>query len=172
MILGKMICLSPFGHRHLDATLAWVNDNEFSRLLNRAKPVSQFEHERWFEKLQQRSDCIYFAVETLSPVRHVGNVWLWDIDQRHRKAEIRVLIGERECLGRGIGSEAISLVTSYGFNDLHLHKVYAYVLAMNIPALRAFERLGFNIEGTLRKDRWVESYFSDVYLLGKLNEPL
>jgi diamine N-acetyltransferase len=168
MMTGQSIVLSPFERRHLEATRRWANDPELMRLLDRARPVSDEEHERWFAGLQGRADCVYFAIETVEGARHIGNVWLWDIDSRHRRAELRIIIGGEEDHGRGAGTEAITLLCDYGFERLNLHKVYAYVLGINERARRAFEKAGFVLEGTLREDRWVDDAYTDVYLLGKL----
>jgi RimJ/RimL family protein N-acetyltransferase len=138
------------------------------RLLDRARPVSDVEHERWFAALPDKSDCAYFAIETIEDARHIGNIWLWNIDARHRRAELRILIGSPGDHGRGAGTEAIRLLCEYAFERLNLHKVYAYVLGINERARRAFERAGFTLEGTLREDRWVGDAYTDVYLLGKL----
>lgn len=165
---GHTIVLRPLERRHLEQTRAWANDPELMRLLDRARPVSDAEHERWFAALEGRTDCVHFAIETLSEARHIGNVWLSDIDARHRRAELRILIGGRADQGRGAGTEAISLACGYGFERLNLHKVYAYVLGINGRARHAFEKAGFVLEGTLREDRWVDDRYTDVYLLGKL----
>ncbi len=136
--------------------------------MDRARPISDIEHERWFSTLHERTNCVYFAVETNADARHVGNVWLWNIDWRHRKAELRIAIGDSGATDKGLGTEAISLLCSYAFERLNLHKLYAYVLAINPRARRAFEKAGFVVEGTLREDRWVVDHYSDVYLLGIL----
>jgi RimJ/RimL family protein N-acetyltransferase len=57
---------------------------------------------------------------------------------------------------------------AYAFERLNLHRVYAYVLAINPRARRAFEKAGFALEGTLREDRWAGDAYTDVYLLGRL----
>lgn len=168
MISGQMISLRPLEGRHLEQTRAWANDPELSQLLGRARPVSDAEHEQWFATLHQRTDCLYFAIETNSDVRHIGNIWLWDLDWRHRRAELRVVIGAMDQLSRGMGTEAISLLCAYAFARLNLHKIYAYVLATNPRARRAFEKAGFILEGTLREDRWTGEGYSDVYFLGRL----
>ena len=170
MITGQNISLRPFDSCHLDNTRAWVNDSELAQLLDRAMPVSDTEHEQWFSGLHGRTDCIYFAIETNTKAQHIGNVWLWGIDWRHRKAELRIVIGDKNYLGRGIGTEAIFLICSYAFERLNLHKVYAYVLASNLRARSSFEKVGFIEEGVLKEDRWTGNCYSDVYLLGKLNK--
>jgi RimJ/RimL family protein N-acetyltransferase len=70
--------------------------------------------------------------------------------------------------GKGAGTEAISRLCDYAFDQLNLHKVYAYVLAINPRARRSFEKAGFVLEGTLREDRWTGEEFTDVYLLARL----
>jgi RimJ/RimL family protein N-acetyltransferase len=170
MIAGQTISLRPLERRHMHVTRAWANDSLLARLMDRARPVSEEEHERWFSALHEQTDCVYFAIETKTDERHIGNVWLWAIDERHRKAELRIVIGEHDHLGRGIGTEAISLLCSYAFERLSLHKVYAYVLAINPRARRAFEKAGFALEGTLKEDRLVDGQYTDVYIMGRINE--
>lgn len=159
--------LRPLERRHLEKTLEWANDPELMRLLNRAHTVSREEHEQWFEAIQKRQDCCYFAIEGVDDT-HLGNVWLWDIDLRHRRAELRIVMG-LDRTDKGAGTEAISRLCEYAFERLNLHKVYAYVLAINPRARRSFEKAGFVIEGTLREDRWTGETFTDVYLLARLN---
>ena len=162
------IRLVSLDRSHLARTRAWANDPELAYLMNRAASVSQPEHEAWFESISTRTDCVYFAVEREDDGRHIGNVWLWAIDERHRKAELRIVIGESDVRGRGFGPAAIELGARYGFERHHLHRIYAYVLAFNSGARGAFEKAGFLLEGTLRDDRWVGDRFVDVWLLSRV----
>ena len=161
------VFLRSLERRHLDKTLEWANDPQLMRLLNRAHTVSRDEHEQWFAGVQKRGDCCYFAIETADG-KHLGNVWLWDIDARHRRAELRIVM-DLGSTGKGAGTEAIRQLCDYAFERRNLHKVYAYVLAINPRARRSFEKAGFVLEGTLREDRWTGAEFTDVYLLAKLN---
>lgn len=170
MLSGDLICLKPFSLYHKKITRIWSNDPAIMRFLGRARPVGAIEHEEWFNSLHKRQDAVYFAIETKSEEIHIGNVWLTNIDQRHRKAEIQIMIGASEDQSRGAGSEAIRLITEYAFSYLNLHKVYAYVLSLNPRAKKAFEKCGFSLEGTLRKDRWSDNQYIDVYFFGKINE--
>jgi UDP-4-amino-4,6-dideoxy-N-acetyl-beta-L-altrosamine N-acetyltransferase len=168
MISGEAISLRSFARRHLEETRLWANDPELTRLMDRARPVSDLEHEEWFAHLHEKTDRVYFAIETNEDNHHIGNVWLWDIDWRHRRAELRIVIGNKAHQKRGCGTEAISFICDYAFERLNLHKIYAYVLSINESARHAFERAGFVLEGTLREDRWVDGRYVDVYFLGKI----
>ncbi len=162
---ARSVALCPFDRRHVERARVWVNDRDLCRLLDRARPVSDFEHESWAAGLHQRTDMVFFAIETVPERRHVGNVWLADIDMRHRKAEVRIVVGEPDALGRGMGSEALRQLCDYAFQRLNLHRLFAYVLAINPRAVRAFEKAGFAIEGTLRDDRWSDDRYVDTILL-------
>ena len=169
MLRGRRVTLVALDGVHKARTRAWANDPEISRLMNRERPVSESEHETWFASIGRRDDCAFFAVESADAAAHVGNVWLWAIERRHRKAELRIVIGEPAARGQGAGAEAIDLLCRYGFEHLGLHRIYAYVLAINPAARRAFEHAGFHLEGTLRDDRWTGDGFTDTYLLGRVS---
>ena len=79
-----------------------------------------------------------------------------------------MLFGDDAARGRGYGSEAIRLLTDLAFDGMNLHRLYAFVLAFNPHAKRAFEKAGFRSEGVLRQDRRVGNEFVDVYLLARL----
>ena len=160
------VALVPFGRQHLAQTLQWTNDQELKRLLDRRRHVTADEHERWFTSLSSRQDTVYFAIE--DEARHIGNVWLADIDSRHRKAEVRIVLAP-EAANRGCGSRAIELVAVRAFGHMNLHRLYAFVLAFNPRGRRAFEKAGFALEGTLREDRFDGSGFVDAFVLGRIN---
>ena len=167
-LLGKRVRLCPLGRSHIANTFEWVNNYELGRTMDRARPVSEFEHEEWFKRLATRQDCMYWAIENREGREHIGNVWLWDIDSRHRRAEVRIVLGRSR--GKGMGSEATRLVTEHAFERLILHKLYAYVLSINPRRVRAFEQARFVVEGVLRFDRWADELYVDVHLLGRVRD--
>lgn len=169
MIRGTRVDLVPLAPTHKERTRAWANDPEISRLMDRTRPVSVAEHDVFFESIGRRDDCAFFAVQLADGGAHVGNVWLWSIDAHRRKAEMRVVIGDAAARGKGAGTEAIDLLCRHGFERLNLHRIYAYVLATNPAAKRAFEAAGFSQEGILRDDRWNGERFVDAYLLARLS---
>lgn len=168
MSAASGVTLVPFERPHADATLAWNNDPELARLLDRPRGIASDEHLKWFDGLAGRNDTVFRAIYSEPGPRHIGNVWLANIDQRHRKAEVRILIGDKSAHGGGFGSLALDAIARYAFDHLDLHRVYAYVLAFNPRARRAFERAGFVLEGTLRGDRWDGTQFVDTFVLGRL----
>jgi len=70
---------------------------------------------------------------------------------------------------RALSPREVREACRYGFDQVGLHRIYAYVLGINPAGRRAFERAGFTIEGTLRDDRWAVDRFIDSYLLARVN---
>ncbi|PKL46580.1 MAG: hypothetical protein CVV42_15845 [Candidatus Riflebacteria bacterium HGW-Riflebacteria-2] len=162
MYQGKSIRLRPFERSDQKKYRDWVNNSEIASLVDRVLPVSDHEHEKWYSSIIENRNCVFFAIESIKPVKHIGAIWLWNIDSRHRKAELRVLIGESSAVNKGLGTEAIAMISSFAFNKLNLHRLYAYVLLKNARAIRAFEKAGFVKEGELREDRFIDGVYEDV----------
>ena len=169
MTVADRVRLVPLDRSHLARTREWANDPLLMRLMDRQHPVSAAEHDAWFTSVVHGDHCAYFAIETVADHLHVGNAWLWDIDRRHRKAELRIVIGHEAARGQGMGAEAIDRLCRHAFDRLGLHRIYAYVLSINPAARCAFERAGFALEGTLRDDRWAAEGSVDAYLLARVH---
>lgn len=163
------ITLRPLASNHLEATREWMNDEKLMAFLGRTKLVDELEHIEWFKTVLSSQDCAFFAIE-ISSGTHIGNVWLWNIDQLNRKAELRIVIGQFQSQNRGFGEKVIRTLCQYASKTLKLHKIYAYVLSTNPRARHCFKKAGFREEGVLRQDRWSDGQFIDVYFMGILLE--
>lgn len=168
MYEGKLIRLRAFEREDAERYRAAVNDAGIASLVDRAKPVTRLEHDRWYEALVGSERHVAFAVAPRRGRGFFGLVWLFDIDSRHRRAEVRILISERKARGRGVGGDALLTLVRVAFGPLNLEKLRAEVLTTNAPALAAFEKAGFRREGVLRGDRVVDGRRTDVVQLGLL----
>ena len=71
-------------------------------------------------------------------------------DVYEKSAEIGYWIGE-PFRGKGIASEAVKLMTDFGFNELNLRRIYAAVFEFNIASMKVLEKNGYLNEGILKK---------------------
>ena len=63
---------------------------------------------------------------------------------------------------RGYATEAVREVVRYAFEELHLHRVQAWVFANNAASQRVLEKVGFTYEGALReKVAWGDARVDD-----------
>ena len=94
----------------------------------------------------------------------VGFITLRRINQINGTGKLTVFLGENN-QGKGIGSEAVTLMLRYAFNTLNLRKVNADIFAFNERSLRCFEKLGFRRQGVLEKEYFVDGQYHDDILL-------
>lgn len=60
-------------------------------------------------------------------------------------------IGDPNFRGKGYGTDALQLILRYGFNELNLHRIGLDVISYNKSAIRAYQKVGFQVEGTMRE---------------------
>jgi RimJ/RimL family protein N-acetyltransferase len=168
---GRLVRLRTFEPGDAERYRAWVNDPEIAQLIDRAGPVTQAEHEAWYQLLVASPSAAVFAIDRLSDGSFIGIVWLYDIHQRHRRAEVRIVIGDRRAWGGGCGTDALRVLVRIAFGPLQLEKLWADVLATNPRGAGAFKRAGFTQEGLLRGDRVQDAGRVNVIRLGILRDP-
>jgi [ribosomal protein S5]-alanine N-acetyltransferase len=160
--------------RESDATetyCRWLNDPDVNRYLESRFETATVASVRDFirQKSGDRREP-FFAIVLNDGDRHIGNIKLGPINPVHRFAEIGLLIGEKDCWGRGYATEAIEAVTRYAFGALGLHRVSAGCYADNEGSARAFEKAGFSREGVRRSCCLSGERYVDVILLGRVRD--
>lgn len=97
----------------------------------------------------------------------VGGASLSATDPLARHAELAISLLP-EARGRGVGTEAVRQLVTFGFVRRNLYRVHLQAIASNTGALRAYAKAGFVVEGRLREHAWVRGAYDDVVLMGIL----
>jgi ribosomal-protein-alanine N-acetyltransferase len=151
----------------------WMNDPEVTQYLEtRYIPQSMENIRRYVERMEGKTDEIFLAICLKESDQHIGNIKLGPINWIHRFADISLVIGEKEFWGKGLASEAIRLLAKFAFNILNLQKLKAGYYEKNIGSKKAFEKVGFKIEGVLRKQWQIGEKLQDEILLGLLRDEI
>ena len=90
-----------------------------------------------------------------------GLVELVEIDHVHRRAEFQIIIVP-EHQGKGLATRASRLAMDYGFSVLNLHKLYLIVDKENRKAVHIYRKLGFEVEGDLIHEFFIQGAYRDV----------
>jgi RimJ/RimL family protein N-acetyltransferase len=140
--------LTPFdcGGPYLD----WMNDLDSGRFLDAAdRHYTSADLAAYVQGVRDRGG-FHFGIFDLRFDMHVGNVSTSLVNTRHCYAEIGIVIGsgQRE---RGYGSRGLGLFLDYLFGVQELHRVQLGVSEKNTPAIKLYERLGFQREGYCRE---------------------
>jgi diamine N-acetyltransferase len=153
-ISGEKVALGPLRRELLPLYQKWINDFEVTRTLGIGwRPMTWEAEQAWYDGASKRTPDVVFTLYERLTLRPIGTTGLHDVDHVSRTAEFGILIGEKDCWGRGYGTEATALMLDYGFNGLGLHNIMLRVFSYNERGIRAYTRAGFRELGR-RREVW------------------
>jgi len=91
----------------------------------------------------------------------VGLVELVEINHIHRRAEFQIIIAPAH-QGKGYAKAGTYLAIEYAFTVHNLYKLFLVVDSDNAAALAVYRKLGFQEEGTLRHEFFVNGEYKDA----------
>jgi len=143
----------------------WLEDKEgrfflLSRLDNQNQTIEEI-----FE-----DDSNLLGTICLKDKTPIGVIAYLNIDEYHRKAELRKMIGVTKERGKGYGNEATKAWLEYGLFTLNLEKIYLTTINTDIKNIRINEALGFRVEGLLRNELKIDGEYYDVLQMSLLKE--
>jgi [ribosomal protein S5]-alanine N-acetyltransferase len=166
-ILSERLLLRPVTEEDVEGSYyRWMNDPEIIKYMESRFSDNTKENMLSFVRVMSDSDNDIFRAITIAN-KHIGNIRLGPINWHHKSAPIGLVIGEKEFWGHGIGCEAIEAITQFAFRSLKLNKVFASCYSANIGSAAAFQKVGFTIEGILKKQVSCDGKFIDVVVMGR-----
>lgn len=154
-----------------DRYLNWLNDIRVNRYLETRWHKQSIEGIKQFVESIRTSDHSYlFAIIESQNNKHIGNIKIGPINPQYSYADVSYFIGEVEYWGKGIATEAIALVTNFGFTFLNLNRIQAGAFGKNYGSIKALQKAGFVIEGCLREQLKTNDSIDDHIYLGILNK--
>ena len=108
------------------------------------KVISYEIEAEWIKKVTIDTTSIRFAIQYNN--EYIGNVQLTDIFRKN--AQFHIFIGDKSKWGKGIATIATFQLIAYSKHVLNLSRIYLKVNLNNKPAIRIYQKAGFNfIEG-------------------------
>ena len=124
---------------------SWRVDDELARL-DATRPIRMS-----FEDFLRysRDELVYtsstskrLAIDTHDG-KHIGNCMYYDIDLRRRRAELGIMIGDRDYWDGGYGTNSVDTLLMHMFTTTSLELVYLHTLDWNQRARFSFAKSGF-----------------------------
>lgn len=140
----------------------WVNDGIVTYyLFTGQKPQNSEQVAADFKEQLDAGNNVIFLIVDSKTNKPIGYAGLYELHSTARKAESRILIGEKGFWGKGYGTEVVELLTFYGFDRLNLNRIYLGYTAENKGSGRIYENAGYVYEGTLKEDIYRNSKYYD-----------
>ena len=169
MLKGKIISLRKVKFEDLkflrdwrNTPVIWENNTQFILLNLKQQNL-------WFKKINSNiSKEKMFTVidEKQNPIGICGLV---QIDEDNKNAKVAIIIGNTKNHSKGIGTESLNLLLSYGFNKLKIHRIDAEVIEYNKKSLNFFKKLGFKQEVVMRDYIFRNGEWWDLVVLSKIS---
>ena len=164
MLTGRLVRLRPIELSDAPRYYRWINDAEVARFLEARTLYSMTQEEEYVRTatLQTRPPEVKLAIELLDEERHVGSIALHAIHPEDRRATLGIMIGEKDCWNRGIGTDAIRTMLRYGFEELNLNRIDLTCDERNARGIACYRKCGFVEEGRMRKHRFAVGSYWDT----------
>lgn len=102
-----------------------------------------------------------FAIILKEEERLIGNCGLRKQNGQVQVADLGYEI-DRRYWGHGYATEASRVLLKLGFEQLRLHRIWAYCIAENVASARVLEKIGMKYEGLQRESEWMKNRWWDT----------
>jgi RimJ/RimL family protein N-acetyltransferase len=145
------IRLTPFDERHLPGFEAMLTDPDVKRFTRLPVPTPPGFSRAWLGRYEQgRRDGTSEAFAIVDDAdEFLGCAMAFGIEADEGKAELGYIIAPA-ARGRGVATEALRLVTDWGFTERGLLRLELLISVDNVASIRVAERCGYVREGVLR----------------------
>ena len=136
--------------------------------VNYSSPEETWEQLEWYAELERTHTGIWWAITLSQTKEFCGAIGYNNRGTEHRKAEIGFWLLP-EYWKKGIVREAMEPVLEYGFQELNLHRIEAFVEEDNISSKKALQKMHFQQEGIMRDSEIKNGNFISVAVFSRLN---
>jgi RimJ/RimL family protein N-acetyltransferase len=147
---------------------AWNRDSDMTRFLEQVwLPVSFEFVKQWAERIakqEPKDDNFQWVIENAQG-ELVGSITSHHCDRRTGTFEYGVAV-KSEHQRQGYAAEAIQLVLRYFFDELRYQKATVQIHADNPASIQLHEKLGFQLEGRLRRIVFNHGQYFDSLVYG------
>ncbi|HKJ40960.1 MAG TPA: GNAT family N-acetyltransferase [Sunxiuqinia sp.] len=151
------IKLRPLEPEDLEFLYQWENNPSIWQVSNTLVPFSKYILKQYLEESHRdifETKQLRLIIEDQNG-RAIGAIDLFDFDPFHQRAGIGILIYKQDDRGKGLATDALTLITKYAIEVLGLHQLYANITVDNQPSVHLFKKVGFEFSGT-KKD-WIRT---------------
>lgn len=154
-LIGNNISLVSLESAHLNNLAAFSTDPEIWKFLS-VSLNSKEDVYQWYEEAkaaEKQGKVIPFVIKDNKTAEIIGSTRLFDVDARHKTAEMGWTWLNPKYFGQKINLEAKLLLLTYSFETLCLNRVQFKTDVTNVRSQKALQKIGAKLEGILRNHK-------------------
>jgi len=169
MLPGQKTSIRPVEEDDIDTLYQWYSDQEVNLWSSGAWPLNtlQTKDQLAVKFLDGTPDTYHYAILDENNLM-IGTIGFKELNFPSRSATIYVVIGHKSYWGKGYGTDALITFARFLFTQWNFHRISLDTWDDNIRAIKAYEKVGFKIEGRQREARFVLGNYHDAVLMGLL----
>lgn len=114
----------------------------------------------WSQETPRRK--FQFAIVLRSENRLIGNGGIRMKNVQSWEADIGYEVDSRYW-HHGYATEAATVLLRFGFEEVRLHRIWAYCVAENVASAHVLEKIGMRREGCFRETEWMKGRWWDTF---------
>jgi [ribosomal protein S5]-alanine N-acetyltransferase len=168
--LSKDYFVRPLKEDDLDGPYpGWFEDQDVCRYNSHGKFFYTKAYFQQYVADLNKEDRVVWAICHVAD-GHIGNISLQQISFLNRSAEYAIILGDKRHWGRQVGLLASRALLRHGFLKLNLERVYCGTAVTNEGMKKLAIAIGMSLEGTRRRDLFLDGSWVDVVEYGILRE--
>ncbi len=168
---GSLIRLRAYEPVDFNRLNALINDREVGEGIGLAMPQPVEGFKAFVDDRMKDPKSATFVIERLADREPIGGCSLFEIEASARTALLGIWLG-KPYWDSGLGTDAVRTLCRFGFRHMNLQRIDLDVFETNPRARRAYEKVGFVVEGTLRRAEFVRGRHVNSLVMGLLAEEL
>ena len=160
------LCLRPMNAGDVPALREWMPDQSIYTYWGKGPGRTDKNPELLFQKPEKPTKSFHLGIEEKLSGKVIGDLWVYLIEN-DRMASVAIRLAPA-CQGKGYGTEALSEMTRFCFENTQLQRLWTKVDVRNIPSQRMLEKCGYIKEGLIRQGKMTNTW-CDYYIYGILS---
>ncbi len=159
------LIIRPMTALDVPALRKWLPDKSIYAYWGKGPGKAEKHPELLFEKKERPTKSFHLGIAEKHNNEVIGDLRIYLIENnRMAQAAIRL---SKEKHGKGYGTEALSAMTRFCFENTELQRLWAQVDVRNTASSRMLEKCGYTKEGLIRQGKMVNTW-CDYYVYGIL----
>lgn len=164
-IEADRLVIRPMTAADVPSLREWMPDKSIYAYWGKGPSKIDKNPELLFEKAERPTKSFHLGIALKESNVVIGDIWVYLIEN-DRMASIATRLSIK-FHGKGYGTEALSAMTAFCFENTELQRLWTEVDIRNTGSIQMLEKCGYIQEGLIRQGKMVNTW-CDYYIYGIL----